>query len=172
MSGPTVENFPKPTSITGGCLCGSIRYRVDFPEDHDFLRLSGSCQCTQCRRTTGALFFASYTVPASKLTYLGPTTTLKNFYATPGFQRGFCTNCGSHLYWRDESRDDVELAVGSVDPVFLFGEGGNAAGYGFALANMSGNNVWCENEIKGVTDGMIGRERVRWARSGEEGVRM
>lgn len=38
MQSPTSpENFPKPSTITGGCLCGAIRYQVDFPEDHDFL---------------------------------------------------------------------------------------------------------------------------------------
>lgn len=39
MSGTTpFDSFPKPTTITGGCLCGSIRYQVDFPEDHNFLK--------------------------------------------------------------------------------------------------------------------------------------
>ncbi|KAI0138061.1 glutathione-dependent formaldehyde-activating GFA [Hypoxylon sp. NC0597] len=167
MSGaPSVDNFPKPTSVTGGCLCGSIRYRAEFPENHDFLKLSGSCQCTQCRRNTGALVFVAHTVPLSGFKFLTPTTTLKNFYATPGIQRGFCTNCGSFLYWRDESREDIEIAVGCVDPEYL-------AEFGFALANASGNNVWCQNEIKGVTDGMIGKERgAKWATNSEEGIRM
>ena len=30
------NSVAKPEFITGGCLCGSIRYRVDFPKDHDF----------------------------------------------------------------------------------------------------------------------------------------
>ena len=25
-----------PKTIEGGCLCGALRYRVEFPEDHDF----------------------------------------------------------------------------------------------------------------------------------------
>ena len=28
-----------PTYITGGCLCGKIRYRADFPKDHDFQKM-------------------------------------------------------------------------------------------------------------------------------------
>lgn len=32
------DSFEKPESITGGCLCGSIRYKVVFPKDHDFLK--------------------------------------------------------------------------------------------------------------------------------------
>ncbi|KAI1363106.1 hypothetical protein F5Y08DRAFT_252300 [Xylaria arbuscula] len=30
------EEYPKPKYITGGCLCEALRYRIDFPEDHDF----------------------------------------------------------------------------------------------------------------------------------------
>ncbi|KAI1104566.1 glutathione-dependent formaldehyde-activating GFA [Jackrogersella minutella] len=161
---PSVDNFPKPTYITGGCLCGSIRYRVDFPDGHDFLKMSGSCQCTQCRRTTGALIYIAHHAPQSNFTFLTSTSTLKNFYATPGNQRGFCTNCGSFLYWRDESEDVIAFAVGSVDPEFL-------SEFGFALANCSANNVWCQNEIKGVTDGIVKRG-VKWATSSKEGIRM
>ncbi|KAI0119056.1 Mss4-like protein [Daldinia grandis] len=158
MSKPvSVDNFPTPTSITGGCLCGSIRYRVDFPKDHDFLQGSGSCQCTQCRRNTGALIFIAHTAPLSGFTFLTSTETLKKFYATPGIQRAFCTNCGSFLFWRDESREDVELAVGCVDPEYL-------SEFGFALANSSGHNVWCQNEIKGVTDHFLNKERgIKWS---------
>lgn len=29
-------DFPKPKYITGGCLCQSLTYRIDFPDDHDF----------------------------------------------------------------------------------------------------------------------------------------
>ncbi|KAI1779357.1 glutathione-dependent formaldehyde-activating GFA [Hypoxylon cercidicola] len=162
MSG--LKEFAKPQSVTGGCLCGSIRYRVNFPKGHDFLKLSGSCQCTQCRRNTGSLIFMAHTVSLKDFAYLTPTTTLKNFYATPGIQRGFCTSCGSFLYWRNESHDDIEIAVGCVDPEFL-------SEFGFALANASGNNVWCRNEIKGVTDRFVGTDRgVKWATSSEEGI--
>ncbi|KAK8073686.1 Mss4-like protein [Apiospora phragmitis] len=188
MAAPTPENFPKPQSITGGCLWGSIRYKVDFPEHHDFLQWSGSCQCTQCRRQTGTLVFYAHSVPLRCLTYVpssGSSLTaaekpksLKNFVATPEHQRGFCTDCGSLLYWRDEKRDDVELALGSVDPEFLVGGGGGggdgpSTGYGFALANCSGQNVFCGNEIKGVTDGYAVNQRgARWVKSSEHGARM
>ena len=60
--------------------------------------------------------------------------------------------------------------MGCIDPGFLFngsdhdgeqkGKGSKEnGGFGFALANMAGANVWCRNEIPGVTDFMIGKER-------------
>lgn len=27
---------PTPKFVEGGCLCGKLRYRVTFPENHDF----------------------------------------------------------------------------------------------------------------------------------------
>lgn len=26
----------KPTMVSGGCLCGSVRYTITFPADHDW----------------------------------------------------------------------------------------------------------------------------------------
>jgi hypothetical protein len=30
------ESMRKSLTITGGCLCGDVRYSVAFPPDHDF----------------------------------------------------------------------------------------------------------------------------------------
>ncbi|WYZ39286.1 hypothetical protein EsH8_III_001200 [Colletotrichum jinshuiense] len=178
------EPFPKPSFVTGGCLCGSVRYRVDFPSTHDFVTACQTCQCTQCRRTTGALFFPIHSVAKSALTFTPdpaaaadesssatratPTTAapakLKSYRATPGAERCFCADCGSFLFWRCEGDDTLDLAVGCIDPEFVFGEervpGGEGAGrkryegFGRALAGAT-THLWCANEIAGVTDRML-----------------
>ncbi|KAK4189507.1 Mss4-like protein [Podospora australis] len=160
--------FPTPKTITGGCLCGSIRYRVDFPPDHNFQTSSGTCQCTQCRKQTGGLFFVEHFIsPASTAFSLtsssDPSSTMKTYSASPIADRHFCGKCGSFLYWKakDASQDGLYLAVGSIDEEFLVGE--NA--YGEALVNGGGKHIWCENEIKGVTDG--GRVELLGGKRGE-----
>ncbi|KAJ4300149.1 hypothetical protein N0V88_002818 [Collariella sp. IMI 366227] len=132
-------SFPKPKFITGGCLCNKLRYRVNFPENHNFEASSGTCQCTQCRKQTGSLFFSCHTIaPAStQFNFTGDTATLKLYHASPKGERAFC----------------------SVDPLYLIGEGADGEevpkeGFGFALANGGGEHVWCANEIKGVTEGL------------------
>jgi hypothetical protein len=60
-----------------------------------------------------------------------------------------------------------------VDPEYLVGEKGKHDGFGFALANGNSHNVWCQNEIKGVTDEMVAKQRgTKWAMSSEDGIRM
>ncbi|GAW16661.1 hypothetical protein ANO14919_060970 [Xylariales sp. No.14919] len=152
--------FPKPRSVTGGCLCESLTYRLDFPDNHDFAASSCTCQCTQCRKNTGGFFLASHQVLRSAFQWTSPNIdTLGLYYATPAAERGFCTKCGSFLYWRGigSEPETISIAVGSIDPLFLFGEGADGVevpkgGFGVALAGGTGGHVWCANEIPGVTD--------------------
>ncbi|KAK3905693.1 putative glutathione-dependent formaldehyde-activating enzyme [Staphylotrichum tortipilum] len=180
--------FPTPKFVTGGCLCGQIRYRVDFPAHHDFEASSGTCQCTLCRRQSGSLFFAYHQLaPATtSFTFVTPSTAttapgsapvpnsnnstpipdLKNptalltylaDHTNPHSERGVCRACGSWLYWRNRAHDVLALAVGTVDPLFLFGEGADGVdvpleGYGRALVNGGGGHYFVENAIRGVTD--------------------
>lgn len=149
-----------------------------------------TCQCTQCRRSTGALFFPIHVVPKSALTFLPSSSsssssvagadssiaatpaTLRSYRATPGAERCFCGACGSFLLWRSEGCDTLDLAVGCVDPEFLFGEeqvpgaGEGSERFGRALAGAS-THMWCANEIAGVTDGMLrGRKIERDSKHG------
>jgi len=53
----------------------------------------------------------------------------------------------------------VSFSIGTIDPLYLFGEGADGVevpkeGFGLALANGLEGSIWKENEIKGVTDRM------------------
>jgi len=93
---------------TGGCLCGAVRYEVRGP-----LRPVVACHCTQCRRMTGHFLAAT----AARDGDLGLTcaATLKWYSASPHARRGFCSTCGSTLFWRGNGRDYVAIAAGSID---------------------------------------------------------
>ncbi|KAJ9138491.1 hypothetical protein NKR23_g8546 [Pleurostoma richardsiae] len=174
MASPT--EFPTPKFVTGGCLCGALRYRVDFPKEHDFKKMSSTCQCTQCRRNTGSLFFPCHSVePASGFTWLTrgpepqsfsqPPAQFRTYSASPGRYRGFCDTCGSFITYHKDGSDGLSVLVGTVDPLYLWGEGADGTtevegqvvpreGYGLALVGGFGSNEFCGNEIKGVTDGL------------------
>ncbi|KAL2137599.1 hypothetical protein VTI28DRAFT_8931 [Corynascus sepedonium] len=156
-----IDLGPLPSKITGSCLCGKIAYRVDFPENHDFEDSSGTCQCTQCRKSTSSLFFMYHKVPYASVTWTTTLDTLKKFYCTEGNARGFCGECGTFLFWRHESGPNISIAIGTVDPLYLFGEGWESTngevpkgGFGRALASSGGGHEWVQNEIPGVTDNL------------------
>jgi hypothetical protein len=64
------------------------------------------------------------------------------------------------IYWRRGDAERMSIALGTVDPLYLFGEGSNEEngipkdGFGKALMSGLGGNEWAGNEIKGVTDDM------------------
>ncbi|KAK7403832.1 hypothetical protein QQX98_010378 [Neonectria punicea] len=144
-----------PESITGGCLCGSIRYTITFPSNHAFKGECSTCQCTQCRKNTGSLLARFHSVPLSAVAY-SSQTTLKTFHATPECARGFCSECGSFLFWRQEASDRISMAVGTFDKEVL-------RRWGNVVAEAN-THLWCEDEIPGVTDHLRG---LRWKQDNE-----
>lgn len=100
--------------IEGSCLCGGVRYTYDgeLPE----LSL---CHCRQCQKAQGAAFAAVCPVHASRFTLVCGRELLREYRATPGKARVFCSNCGSPIYSaRDGAPEVLRLRVGTVDTPF------------------------------------------------------
>ena len=96
--------------LTGGCLCGGVRYRISGPR-----RGIICCHCENCRRTHG--HYAAYTsVRRADLEMLS-SATLKWFHdRAPDTQRGFCGRCGASLFWASgDGSDRLSIAAGSLD---------------------------------------------------------
>ncbi len=81
--------------LTGGCLCGEIRYVVDAPVE----RLA-ACYCDDCRRMTSAGGSINARVPASAFRLTKGQTRVFTKKADSGndLQRHFCGDCGSWIY--------------------------------------------------------------------------
>jgi len=95
----------------GSCLCGAIRWEV-----HGEMRPIVGCHCSQCRKQTG-YFYAATAAQDTDLSITGDT--LKWFRASPNTvpeaKRGFCTECGSALFWKHEAEDYTSILAGSID---------------------------------------------------------
>ena len=98
---------PEP-STTGGCLCGAVRYRVSGD-----LRAIIMCHCTQCRRMTG--HFMAATAARRTDFHLVEEAGLNWYAASDQARRGFCTRCGSTLFWDGVGRDYISIAAGTLD---------------------------------------------------------
>ncbi|KAL2047692.1 hypothetical protein N7G274_000734 [Stereocaulon virgatum] len=157
-----------PDSIEGGCLCGAVRYELDLVKNWPPGR--HTCQCTQCRKWTGAIVVPFLSVSSEQLTWgstfaqdlshTTPPTKLDFFIeysASPGYYRGFCNKCGSTLSWRsDKEPGVVEITLGSVDERDLLNKMDGELGR--LLSHPAGGHFWSKNAIKGVTDLMPGKK--------------
>jgi hypothetical protein len=92
----------------GSCLCGAVTYTLTGP-----LRPSVACHCGQCRKTSGHYWSATQ-VPTEKLTISGENR-LKWYRSSDHAQRGFCTECGSSLFWTLDGEDATSVASGTLD---------------------------------------------------------
>ena len=92
-------------TLHGNCLCGANRFSMDGPMGE-----VTACHCGQCRKLSGH-FAASFDVDEAALHWQSRRTAE---YQTPGGgQRGFCTDCGSSLYFR--MGRDFSVEAGAVD---------------------------------------------------------
>jgi len=94
--------------MTGGCLCGAVRYRLQPP-----LRSVVACHCGQCRRTSGN-YVSATSVPREKFA-LSNDDGLKWYRSSEQAQRGFCAECGSSLFWSADARDTITIMSGTID---------------------------------------------------------
>ena len=98
----------------GGCLCGSVRYRVDGDP-----LASGVCHCRTCRKTASSpsLPFVTFAVEQFAFTHGKPA----DFNSSPGVTRSFCGHCGSSLTYRNNERSDlVDIMTCSLDDAEAF----------------------------------------------------
>ena len=95
---------------TGRCLCGAVRYEV-----RGQLRDVVNCHCDECKRWNGAV--GSYA--ATRAEYLVVSSDALRWIASPhsdrNAQRGFCSTCGSSLFWHAGAGDSVSIAAGTLD---------------------------------------------------------
>lgn len=102
------------TSLTGGCLCGGVRYRYEG-ELGGALGAITRCHCIKCRKAQGG---AASVAPASAeaLMFTEGRSLVREYESSPGKFRAFCERCGSPLYSRRaELPEVVRLRLGALD---------------------------------------------------------
>jgi hypothetical protein len=93
--------------ITGGCLCGAVRYVARGQPIN--VRV---CHCRMCQKAVGAAFNARALFPRAAVRLDGPIAT---FASSPDLTRGFCPRCGTTLYSARASLDAIGLTCGGLD---------------------------------------------------------
>ena len=96
------------TPLTGGCLCGAVRYSVSTPEPY-----ASVCHCRMCQQWIGAPYFANFTVPAAEITWQGEPVEWRSSDIAV---RAHCGTCGTPLYWKgDREPENYDIGLVTLD---------------------------------------------------------
>lgn len=99
-------------SMTGGCLCGGIRFELTEPA-----RVAGYCHCTRCQRRTGTAASAQARIDGRTFRLLQGEELVKAWrHPDGGFEKCFCRECGAHLFSRNpEDPRQMSVRLGAFD---------------------------------------------------------
>jgi hypothetical protein len=95
--------------LTGGCLCGAVRYRLSGAP-----RQVVHCHCSMCRRAGGAPVVTWATLPARA--FAVEKGTLARYVSSAKASRQFCANCGAQITFQFAARpEEIDVTVGTLD---------------------------------------------------------
>ena len=97
--------------LTGGCLCGGVRFEVTEP-----LAFAGYCHCTRCQRRTGTAASAQARIVPGSLRIVAGEELVRSYRPPDGFAKEFCSVCGAALWSRDPDDPQVmSVRLGAFD---------------------------------------------------------
>jgi hypothetical protein len=92
-----------------------VRFELDEPPHS-----AGYCHCTRCQRRTGTAASAQAGIDGRRLRVLQGEQLLRAWrHPEGGFEKCFCSACGSHLFSRDpedHARMSVRMSAFDRDP--------------------------------------------------------
>lgn len=97
-----------PHAMTGGCLCGAVRFeaRLDKPEGY-------YCHCRMCQLAFGNTRAAFVNLRKDQVAWTADAPT--RYASSKIALRGFCGRCGTPLSFEYLASDRMDLSVGSFD---------------------------------------------------------
>jgi len=96
--------------LTGGCLCGAVRYEVTEPP------VSASyCHCTRCQRRTGTAASANARVAPGSLRIVAGEELVREWVPEGGAAKCFCSACGGALWSKDRDGLPAGVRLGTFD---------------------------------------------------------
>ncbi|MEP1207411.1 MAG: GFA family protein [Rhizobiaceae bacterium] len=90
------------------CICGRVTIKVDGD-----LPAPSACHCSICRKHSGH-YEASTDLPRDRVTVVGEEHVTW-YQSSAKVRRGFCSNCGSSLFFDPPHLDWIAIAMGAFD---------------------------------------------------------
>lgn len=79
----------------GACLCGGVSFTASLPS-----KWVAHCHCTRCQRAHGAAFVTFVGMEEQRVELHDPDQLLRWHVAQEGGSRGFCSRCGSTMFFK------------------------------------------------------------------------
>jgi hypothetical protein len=102
--------------ITGGCLCGAVRYEADGEPLFAVL-----CHCRDCQRLSGTGHVPVMGMPRASFKETGATRVFNAGGGSGSALRHFCPVCGSLVFGESGlAPDAISIYVGTFDDPSIF----------------------------------------------------
>lgn len=103
------------SDLHGSCLCGGVRYSAARPVFH-----ASHCYCTMCQKQHGAAAGSYANVARAGYVVEAGAELITEYASSDAGRRGFCSVCGSTLFWRStESPDRIAISLGTLEPDYV-----------------------------------------------------
>ena len=94
-------------AVTASCLCGTIRITAKTPSKH-----LGACHCNMCRTWGGGPLLA---IECGAEVSIDGAERVTVYDSSAWAERGFCSRCGSHLFYRLKGNQHYAIPAGLFD---------------------------------------------------------
>ena len=99
------------TGLTGGCLCGSVRYELQS-EPFD----CGWCHCRTCQLNSGAPAMVFASVADEGIVWTKGADKVRSVASSTFGHREFCSECGTPLLMRvNHQPETADFSVATLD---------------------------------------------------------
>ncbi len=96
-----------PVAATGSCLCQSVKVTAKAISTN-----IGACHCSMCQKWSGGPLLA---IDCGNDVSFENADNIAAFSSSEWAERGFCSSCGTHLYYRLKQNNQYIMPVGLFD---------------------------------------------------------
>lgn len=98
--------------LTGGCLCGAVRYEAQGEPERFY-----HCHCRRCRKSSGTGHATNLMLGAATLVFTEGEALVRQFKVPDAerFTRQFCSVCGSSVAREAREIGKLIIPAGSLD---------------------------------------------------------
>lgn len=104
--------MPEPVKISGKCLCQAVSFTANAEGPH-----LGACHCSMCRKWGSGAFLE---VECGTSVRFEGEGNIAVYNSSEWGERGFCSKCGSNLFYRIKKSGSTGVAAGLIDDLSGF----------------------------------------------------